>query len=144
MFIRKQDFMLRAEHFNFLQPWNTLRIISGAFLLPHALSKFSGFGLNPGTVGFFAKAGFAPPELWVLIAAAGELVLGLCLILGLATRFVALGAAVLLLVAAYALYTVTGGWHWYWNGGGFEYLIFWAIVCLLVAQHEFQANKSLR
>jgi putative oxidoreductase len=39
-----------------------------------------------------------------------------------------------LLVAAVAVARVTGG-KWLWNIGGYEYCVFWAISCLVVAMH---------
>ena len=56
--ITKEDFAIRGSNFDLTQPWNILRIICGAFMFPHAMSKFVGGALNPGVVGFFAKAGF--------------------------------------------------------------------------------------
>ena len=62
---------------------NLLRIACGAFMFPHALSKFATFGvLSAGTIGFFGKAGFQPPELWAWLAAFTEAACGIALVLG--------------------------------------------------------------
>jgi putative oxidoreductase len=54
------------------------------------------------------------------------------LVLGICTRFAALGAAALLAVAVYSLQVVKG-FGWTWNTGGYEYPVFWAITSLAVA-----------
>jgi putative oxidoreductase len=138
MFISMDDFRLKGSNFDLSNEWNVLRIICGAFMFPHVASKFAGAGLAAGTVGFFGKAGFSPPEAWVVIAAVSESLAGIALILGLCTRFAALGAAAVLAVAVYALHAVRG-FGWTWNTGGYEYPVFWAIVCLAVAAHAWRA-----
>lgn len=135
-----EDFKISADYFCLKNPWNTLRILCGAWFFPHALSKFSAGGLNPATVGFFAEAGFSPAQSWVVLAAVSELAVGLLLVLGLATRFSALAAVAILWLAAVAL-SLVAGVRWFWNGGGIEYLIFWSLMCLLVAQHAWQQFK---
>jgi len=59
------------------------------------------------------------------------------LVLGLCTRYAALGAAAILGLAVYALQVVKG-FGWTWNTGGYEYPVFWAIVCLAIAMEEFK------
>ncbi len=133
----KEDFAIRGSNFDLTQPWNILRIICGAFMFPHAMSKFVGGALNPGVVGFFAKAGFQPPEFWIGMAFLVEAGSGIALILGVCTRFAALAAAGALAVAVYALHVVKG-FGWLWNLGGYEYPVFWGIVCVAVAMNEFK------
>jgi putative oxidoreductase len=58
MFISANDFKIQLKNFDLTQSDNILRIICGAFMFPHAFSKFAAGGLSAGTVGFFAKAGF--------------------------------------------------------------------------------------
>ena len=97
-----------------------------------------------GTVGFFAKAGFHPPELWVCSAAFFETVAAVSLVLGIYTRWTALLGAFLLFVAVAALLKV-GGFKWLWNLGGFEYPVFWALACMTVALNAWKdARVSTR
>jgi len=135
--LRKEDFAIRAGNFDLTNEWNILRIMCGAFLFPHMLGKFIGWAPDPVTVGFFVKAGFTPGEAWVWIAAVSEGAAAIALVLGLCTRFAALGAAAVLGIAAYALFSVKG-FGWVWNKGGFEYPIFWAITCITISMHEFK------
>jgi putative oxidoreductase len=137
MFISMDDFRIKAGNFDLTNEWNVLRIICGAFMFPHVASKFAGGGLAAGTVGFFAKAGFNPPEAWVWLAAGAESLAGIALILGICTRFAGLGAAAVLGVAVYALHVVKG-FGWTWNTGGYEYPVFWGIVCLAVAANAWR------
>jgi putative oxidoreductase len=138
MFITTDDFRLKGSNFDLSNPWNVLRIISGAFMFPHIAGKFVGGALAAGTVGFFAKAGFHPPEAWVYIAAVAEGLSGIALVLGICTRFSALGAAAVLGIAVYSLQVVKG-FGWTWNTGGYEYPVFWGIVCIAVAMEAWRA-----
>ena len=146
MLFTKDDFRIRAENFDLTNSANWLRIAAGAFMLPHIAGKFASVAtltLNPGTIGFFAKAGFAPAPFWVYLAAAAELVTGVCLALGICTRYAALGAAAVLGIAVYALQVVKG-FGWTWNTGGYEYPVFWGIVCLAIAVEEFRRVFAAR
>ena len=137
MWITADDFRIKAENFDLSNGYNILRIACGLFLIPHVLGKFAAGGLSAGIVGFFAKAGFHPPEIWVGIAAAAEIVAAITLILGICTRFAALGTVALLLVTVYAL-QVAKGFGWTWNTGGYEYPVFWAIAAAVVALNAWQ------
>src|SRR4051794_28158216 len=102
MFLTSDDFRIKASNFDLTQGSNILRIICGAFMFPHAVGKFAVLGtltLNAGTVGFFAKAGFHPADAWVYLAAASEVLVGIALVLGICTRYAALGAAAVLAIA---------------------------------------------
>ncbi|HZM46386.1 MAG TPA: DoxX family protein [Burkholderiales bacterium] len=145
MFLSKDDFRIRAENFDLTRGGNIVRIAAGVFMFPHVLGKFSDVAtltLNKGTVGFFAKAGMVPGEFWVYLAAGSELAAGLFLALGLCTRYAALGAASILGIAAYAIQVVRGFGGWTWNTGGYEYPVFWALVCIAIAIEEFRRVHS--
>jgi putative oxidoreductase len=107
-------------------------------MFPHIAGKFAAGALSAATVGVFARAGFNPPETWVYIAAIVETLAGVALVLGICTRFAALGAAALLGIAVYSL-QVAKGFGWTWNTGDCEYLVFWGIVCIAVAIGAWKA-----
>ena len=139
--LTRDDFRIKAENFDLTKGGNILRIAAGAFMFPHVAGKFaviSTLTLNAGTVGFFAKAGMTPGASWVYLAAAAELTAGLFLVLGLCTRFAALGAAAILGMAVYALQVVKGFQGWTWNTGGYEYPVFWALTCIAISIEEFK------
>lgn len=117
-----------VESFNLLNGLVILRLICGLFFVPHLYAKF----FVPEALGFFVAAGFKPPAVWMYIACAVETVLAIGLIFDILTPYVAAIGFVHLLVAAAAVYKVTKG-KWLWNIGGYEYCVFWAISCLVVA-----------
>lgn len=139
MFITRDDFRIQASNFDLTRSGNILRIIAGAFMFPHVAGKFANGAFSAGTLGFFAKAGFTPPEFWLGLAALSETLVGIFLVLGLCTRFAALGGAAVLLLAVYALQVVKG-FGWTWNTGGYEYPVFWAIVCIAIAIDAFKEH----
>jgi len=143
MFPTLDDFRIKFSNFDLGNPWNILRLICGLFLFPHVVGKFAGLGLNPLIVAFFVKAGFHPPEIWVCLAAAAETACGVALTLGICTRFAAAGATALLLGTVYAL-QMAKGFGWTWNTGGYEYPVFWALVCLSVAINAWKQEFSAR
>ncbi len=124
-----------ADKFNLLDEFNILRIICGAFFIPHIIGKIT----VPATLEFFVKAGFRPPATWMYIALVIETVLCVGLVLGIFTQYVAAIAFVHLLVAATATYKVTE--CWIWVIGGVEYCVFWAICCLVVAMHVWHVAR---
>lgn len=138
LIFKKEDFFIRASSFDLTNEWNILRIMCGAFMFPHVAGKFLDWTPQAATIGFFEKAGMVPGEMWVWIAAVSETLAGVALVLGLCTRYAALGAAAVLGVAVYALFVVKG-FGWVWNKGGFEYPVFWALASVVVAIHEFKS-----
>jgi putative oxidoreductase len=118
------------QNFNPYDGFNILRIICGAFFIPHIIGKF----VEPAALNFFVAAKFKPPAMWMYVAGVIEIVLAVGLIFGIYTTYVAALAAIHLAVAAVAIYRVSGG-KWLWNVGGNEYAVFWAICCVVVAMH---------
>lgn len=141
MFITRDDFRIRASNFDLTESHNVVRILAGFMMLPHAASKFAVGGLNPGTVGFFAKAGFQPAEFMVGLAAVAEITGGVFLLLGLATRWAALGVSAIMALTIVALLNV-GPFKWLWNFGGIEYNVFWCLTALAVAVTEFKRRAE--
>jgi len=123
-----------ADKFNLLNEFNILRLICGLFLIPHIYAKF----FVPAALGFFVAAKFKPPAVWMYISCAVETVLAIGLIFGIYTTISGAIAAVHLAIAAVAIYRVTG--KWLWNIGGYEYCLFWAICCLVVAMHSYRVG----
>ena len=120
-----------AQNFDLTNEFNILRIICGAFLLPHLYAKASNL---PFAYQLYRDFRLYPPKLWVFSCLAIEIVCSTGLIFGLYTRYAALLAAIFLFGAAWAVWRYSGG-KWLWNIGGFEYPLFWAISCVVVAMH---------
>nr|WP_319390740.1 DoxX family protein [uncultured Cohaesibacter sp.] len=105
-----------------------LRVISGALLLAHGLMKIFIFTI-PGTVGFFESLGF--PGFFAYLTILAEVAGGAALILGVATRAVAILTLPPLLGA---LVVHSGnGWVFSSQGGGWEFPLFWAITNVVIA-----------
>jgi uncharacterized membrane protein YphA (DoxX/SURF4 family) len=118
-----------ATNFDITNGYNILRIICGAFLVPHLYAKF----MVPEALGFFVAAKFNPPKVWMYTACVIEAVLAVALIIGIYPVYAGAIAAIHLAVAGVAVYRVTG--KWLWNIGGCEFCFFWAICCVVVAMH---------
>lgn len=107
-----------------------LRVTSGALLLTHGLTKLLVF-TPAGTVGFFESIGF--PGFLAYPVMAGEIALGLALIVGFMTRWAALLALPIMIGAI--IPHAANGYSFSNPGGGWEYPVFWAVT--LVAQAIF-------
>jgi len=104
-----------------------LRVGLGAIYIAHSLYlKLVVFTL-PGTAQFFESIGLPGPLAYLVFAAEGAG--GVALVLGLHTRWVALG---LLPVALGAAWAHSGaGWLFTNEGGGWEYPLFLALATLV-------------
>lgn len=100
-----------------------LRLVTGAFLLPHGYEKLTG-GLA-GTGEFLSSVGYPNGPLLATLIMCVELGAGVCLAIGFLTRPAAL-AAMLFLLGAVQFHAANG---FLWNNGGFEYPLFWAVAC---------------
>ena len=127
-----------ADKFNLFNEWNILRIICGAFFIPHIYAKF----MVPEALGFFTAAKFKPAATWMYVACAVEVVLATGLIFGIFTFWAAILAAIHLIVICAAIHRVASG-KWLWNIGGYEYPLFWGICCIVVAMHSWKTLPSL-
>ena len=74
------------------------RVLIALLFIPAGFGKIGGFA---GTVGYIASKGVPLPEVAAAIAIAVELGLGLLLLIGLQTRWAALGIALFTLVITF-------------------------------------------
>jgi putative oxidoreductase len=114
------DFVLDAR--------SAVRIVCGAFFLPHTIAKLR--NIDRAAV-LFDKVGFRPPRPFVVLTTVMELIAAFGLISGLYPRLAAVAAATVLFGAAYAI-ARNHALMWRWQHPGIEYMVFWAVVCLLV------------
>lgn len=99
-----------------------LRIVTGAFLLPHGYEKLTG-GLA-GTGEFVSSVGYSNGPLLATLIMCVELGAGICIAIGFLTRPTAL-AALIFMLGAVQFHSANG---FGWSNGGFEYPLFWAIA----------------
>ncbi|MCM8595578.1 DoxX family protein [Accumulibacter sp.] len=105
-----------------------LRITLGGILLAHGLLKVLVFTL-PGTAEYFASLGL--PGVLAYAVAAAEVGGGLLLLLGVASRWVALAVQPVLLGA---LWVHSGnGWLFSASGGGWEFPLVLVLLALSVS-----------
>ena len=102
-----------------------LRLVVGLVFLVHSAQKLFVFGLG-GTAGFMAKVGIPSPTVAAVVVTAVELLGGLALILGLATRLAAALLAIDMLVAILAVRLSAG----FLGGYEFELTLLGAAVSL--------------
>ena len=107
-----------------------LRVSMGIMFLIHGFYyKILVFGLA-GTAGFFHSIGL--PGWFGWLVAIYETIGGICLILGIQTRWVSNFLGVHLLAAALIVH-VKNGYSFSAKGGGWEFPVFWAIACFSLA-----------
>ena len=107
-----------------------IRVVAGLFLAPHGYPKLFVAGRAEQTAGFFSKVGLEPALQLVYLVGTVEFFGGLLIALGLLTRPAAIGAAILLAVAAFKVHLANG---FFWTAGGLEYPLMWCLLMLVIA-----------
>jgi len=110
-----------------IEPQAILRILCGIWFAPHCLGKLRNVGPASQT---FEKAGFRPGRLFVFVTVAMELLAGTGLVTGIHAQAAAGLAVIVLAGASYAVLKING-FNWRWQRQGPEYMVFWAIACVL-------------
>jgi putative oxidoreductase len=106
-----------------------VRIVVGIMFLMHVSVKFK-IGAGAVAANIFAKNGFEPALAWAYVTMFIELVGGVCLIIGLFTRFVAAVLAIEMIIALLFVHLAKG---YAAGGGGYEYVLLIGTVCFLIA-----------
>jgi len=123
-----------------------LRLGLGVMFMGHGLQKAFGMFGGPGVAGFaqfLGTLGFVPAQLWAYVAAYTELICGICLVLGVATRISSCLLLVLISVAAFKVHLSKG---FFLQSGGFEYTFIIAAVCIalmLLGPGKFGLSQKL-
>lgn len=107
-----------------------LRVATGAVFAVHGYQKLTQMGVE-GVAGFLTSLGFPIPAVFAVILIAVELLGGIALILGVATRP---AAKLLAIVAFVAFFTVHMTKGFFISDGGYEFimLLFAASVSLML------------
>jgi len=123
-----------------------LRVVTGGIMIPHGYEHFFGretlpewftgvaptaaprfaAGLEP-FMGFLASQGYEPAVLWSPLITAVQFLGGICLALGLLTRFAAAAIAIFLFVS---IFQVVGEFGYWGNRGGWEMPLLWCVAAL--------------
>ncbi len=110
--------------------WPLVRATAGLMLVPHGWGKLFTEGGVEKLAGGLAKLGLEPAYPLALYIALLELVGGVLLALGLFTRVI---AALVIGFMAVSAFHVHFGNGFLWIKGGFEYPLFWGLVCVAIA-----------
>ena len=111
-----------------IDPLTVLRVLCGLWFLPHCIGKIR--NVEAAALNTFQKAGFRHPHAIVIVTIVVELMAAAGLISGVFEKAAAALAVAVLGGAAFAVVKIYG-WNWRWQKQGPEYMIFWAIACVL-------------
>jgi putative oxidoreductase len=107
--------------------WALIRITAGLMLIPHGWPKLM-MGVTATANMALVKRGIAPAESLAIALIALETLGGVCIALGLFTRFWAAAVTVEMAVIVYHHLPKFG-----WTDRGYEYPLFWGLVMLAIA-----------
>jgi putative oxidoreductase len=107
--------------------WALIRITAGLMLIPHGWPKLM-MGVTATANMALVKRGIAPAEPLAIILITLETLGGLCIALGLFTRFWAAAVTIEMCVIVYHHLPKFG-----WGERGYEYPLFWALVMFAIA-----------
>jgi len=108
--------------------WLLVRVTVGLMLLPHGWPKFVA-GISATAAATLAKRGIQPAEPLAVVLIALETLGGLCIALGLFTRFWAAAVTIEMAVITYQYLPAGFGW----TKPGYEYPLMWGLIMLAVA-----------
>jgi putative oxidoreductase len=106
-----------------------LRIVVGAMFLMHVSVKFK-MGAGAVATNIMAKNGLEPALTWAYLTIALEVVGGICILIGLFTRFFGAALAIEMLIALVSVHMAKG---YFVGGGGYEYVLLIGACCFLIA-----------
>ena len=107
--------------------WALIRITAGLMLIPHGWPKLM-MGIGATANMALVKRGIAPAEPLAIALIAIETLGGLCIALGLFTRFWAAAATIEMSVIVYHHLP-----KFAWGQGGYEYPLMWGLVMFAIA-----------
>jgi putative oxidoreductase len=121
--------------------WLLVRLTAGLMLIPHGWPKLM-MGVGATANMALVKRGIQPAEPLAIILIAIETLGGLCIALGLFTRFWAAAAVIEMCVIVYHHMPNFG-----WTARGYEYPLFWGLILLAIALRgggPYSIDRKLR
>ena len=121
--------------------WLLVRLTAGLMLIPHGWPKLM-MGISATANMALVKRGIAPAEPLAVVLIAIETLGGLCIALGLFTRFWAAAAVIEMCVIIYHHLPNFG-----WTARGYEYPLFWCLILLAIALRgggPYSLDRKLR
>ena len=108
--------------------WLIVRVAVGWNLFVHGYNKIM-VGPTDAFLKGFADLGFVPPAFFYWSSFLIEMLGGICIVLGLFTRFFAAAAAIEML-CIFVVYWANG---FGWMKRGYEYVLLWGLVSFAIA-----------
>jgi putative oxidoreductase len=109
--------------------YTLVRVVIGYIMFMHGWGKVTGAGVA-GVSAYMAKNGLEPGVAFAVAAMFIEVVGGICIILGLFTRFFAAASAIELGIAFLVVHFAHG---FSYTKGGYEYVLLLGIVMFAIA-----------
>ena len=106
--------------------WALIRLTVGLMIIPHGWPKLTA-GVAATAATALAKRGIQPAEPLAVVLITLETFGGLCVALGLFTRFWAAAIFIEMMVIVWAYWPKFG-----WTGPGYEYPLMWGLVMLAI------------
>ncbi len=106
--------------------WLLIRLTAGLMIIPHGWPKLM-MGVQATAQMALIKRGIQPAEPLAILLIILETIGGLCVALGLFTRFWAAGIAIEMAVITGVYFPKFG-----WTGPGYEYTLMWALVMFAI------------
>lgn len=115
--------------YDFVEPltWPLIRLTVGLMILPHGIPKLTA-GVAATAAMALERRGIGAAEPLAIILIILETVGGLCVALGLFTRFFAAAITIEMAVIVYHHLPKFG-----WTGPGYEYPLMWALIMFAIA-----------
>lgn len=115
--------------YNWAEPisWALVRLTAGLMIIPHGWPKLMA-GIGPTAANALAKRSIEPSEPLAVVLITLETLGGLCVALGLFTRFFAAAITIEMAVIVYHHLPVFG-----WTQRGYEYPLMWGLIMLAIA-----------
>jgi len=107
--------------------WLVIRLTAGLMIIPHGWPKIQA-GVAATAATALVRRGIQPAEPLAVVLMTLETIGGLCVALGLFTRFWAAAIAIEMFVIAYQYFPAFG-----WTRPGYEYPLMWGLVMLAIA-----------
>ena len=109
--------------------YTLVRVVVGVIMIMHVLGKFK-LGAGAVAANVMAKNGLEPSMAFAYAAMFLEAVGGVCLIIGLFTRFFAAALAIEMLIALFAVHWARG---FSVGQGGYEFVLLLGVVLFAIA-----------
>ena len=114
-----------------------IRFVAGAMMIPHGYSKIINDGGIERTAKFFASISIEPSVFFAWYVGLVEFVGGLCVAIGLLTRFFSAQIIGVLFVATFFVHFQNG---FLWVKGGYEYPLMWMVIMIAIT---FRGGSNL-